>query len=186
MEERPVAFASRTLSSVERNYAQVEKEALVCVIAVEKFHLYISSQSFTLLTDHKPLVTLFGENKPISPQASARLQRWALTLAIYNYRIAFKAVHSEWLASCSGTPVETLLVTSIRTDSARWMHCLGGLGWSSQLLGDSVCYKNSRLHLDFAGPMLNHMFLVVVDAHTKWIEVVPMSNSTSFSTIQQL
>ena len=34
--------------------------------------------------------------------------------------------------------------------------------------------------------MLNHMFLVVVDAHTKWIEVVPMSNSTSFSTIQQL
>ena len=128
MEERPVAFASRTLSSVERNYAQVEKEALVCVIAVEKFHLYISSQSFTLLTDHKPLVTLFGENKPISPQASARLQRWALTLAIYNYRIAFKAVHSEWLASCSGTPVETLLVTSIRTDSARWMHCLGVSG----------------------------------------------------------
>ena len=44
----------------------------------------------------------------------------------------------------------------------------------------------SRLHLDFAGPMLNHMFLVVVDAHTKWIEVVPMSNSTSFCTIQQL
>ena len=30
------------------------------------------------------------------------------------------------------------------------------------------------------------MFLVVVDAHTKWIEVVPMSNSTSFGTIQQL
>ena len=30
------------------------------------------------------------------------------------------------------------------------------------------------------------MFLVVVDAHTKWIEVVPMSNSTSFSPIQKL
>ena len=44
----------------------------------------------------------------------------------------------------------------------------------------------SRLHLDFAGPMLNHMFLVVVDAHTKWIEVVPTSNSTLFRTIQQL
>ena len=96
-EERPVAFASRTLSSVERNYAQVEKEAPVCVIAVEKFHLYIFGRMFTLLTDHKPLVTLFGENKPISPQASARLQRWALTLAMYNYRIAFKptAAHSN-------------------------------------------------------------------------------------------
>ena len=33
--------------------------------------------------------------------------------------------------------------------------------------------------------LLNRMFLVVVDAHTKWIEVFPMSNLTSFSTIQQ-
>ena len=40
--------------------------------------------------------------------------------------------------------------------------------------------------MDFAGPLNNRMFLVVVDAHTKWIEVFPMSNATSFSTIQQL
>ena len=89
-EERPVAFASRTLSSAERNYSQVEKEVLACVFAIKKFHSYIFGRSFTLVTDHKPLLTLFGENKPISPQASARVQRWALTLAMYNYWIAFK------------------------------------------------------------------------------------------------
>ena len=50
------------------------KKALACVFAVKKFHSYIFGQSFTLLTDHKPLLTLFGENKPISPQASARVQ----------------------------------------------------------------------------------------------------------------
>ena len=61
-EERPVAFASRTLSSAERNYSQVEKEALACVFAVKKFHSYIFGQSFTLVTDHKPLLTLFREN----------------------------------------------------------------------------------------------------------------------------
>ena len=96
-EERPVAFASRTLSSAERNYAQVEKEALVCVFAVKKFHSYIFGQSFTLVTNHKPLLTLFGENKPISPQVSAGVQQWALTLAMYNYQIAFKptAAHSN-------------------------------------------------------------------------------------------
>ena len=31
----------------------------------------------------------------------------------------------------------------------------------------------SRLHLDYAGPFLNRMFLVLVDAHSKWLEVVP-------------
>ena len=41
----------------------------------------------------------------------------------------------------------------------------------------------SRLHFNFAGPMFNHMYLVVVDAHTKWIQVFPMSNPTSFSTL---
>ena len=38
-----------------------------------------------------------------------------------------KGVYSEWLASCSGTPVETLLVMSFGVDSGRWMHCVGVL-----------------------------------------------------------
>ena len=33
----------------------------------------------------------------------------------------------------------------------------------------------SRLHLDYAGPFLNRMFLVLVDAHSKWLEVIPFS-----------
>ena len=45
------------------------------------------------------------------------------------------------------------------------------------------CQPWSRLHFNFAGPMFN-MYLVVVDAHTKWIEVFPMSKSTSFTTLQ--
>ena len=44
----------------------------------------------------------------------------------------------------------------------------------------------SRLHMDFAGPFMNHMFLVVIDAGSKWIEVFPMQTSTSASTIEHL
>ena len=44
----------------------------------------------------------------------------------------------------------------------------------------------SRLHLDYAGPFLGHMFLVVVDAHLKWLEVFQMPAATSRATIQQL
>ena len=44
----------------------------------------------------------------------------------------------------------------------------------------------SRLHIDFAGPKYGYMFLVVVDACTKWLEVIPMKTATSATTIEQL
>ena len=44
----------------------------------------------------------------------------------------------------------------------------------------------SRLHMDFAGPMDGRMFLVVVDANTKWLEVIPMKTATALTTVQQL
>ena len=44
----------------------------------------------------------------------------------------------------------------------------------------------TRLHIDFAGPMEGKMFLVVVDAHSKWIEVISMSTTTAELTIQHL
>lgn len=43
-----------------------------------------------------------------------------------------------------------------------------------------------RIHADFAGPIFGTMFLVVVDAHSKWLEVVPMSTTTSEKTITEL
>ena len=45
---------------------------------------------FTLVTDHKPLVSLLGPTKGIPLTAAARLQRWALLLAGYQYEIQFK------------------------------------------------------------------------------------------------
>ena len=46
--------------------------------------------------------------------------------------------------------------------------------------------RGSRLHIDFAGPFLNHMFMVVVDAHSKWLEASIMSTTTATKTIEQL
>ena len=43
-----------------------------------------------------------------------------------------------------------------------------------------------RLHVDYAGPFLGKMFLVIVDAHSKWIEAFPMNQSTSAATIEKL
>ena len=88
--EKPIAYASRTLSKAEKNYAQIDKEALALVFAVKKFHTYLYGRKFVLVTDHKPLVTLLGPKKGIPPLAAARLQRWAIILAAYSYEIEYK------------------------------------------------------------------------------------------------
>ena len=89
--ERPIAFASRTLQPSERNYAQVEKEALSLVFGVCKFHTYLYGRRFTLVTDHKPLTTILGPKTGVPPIAAARLQRWALKLSAYTYDIEFRS-----------------------------------------------------------------------------------------------
>ena len=91
--ERPVAFASRTLSTSERNYSQIEKEALSLIFVIHKFHNYLCGRKFTLITDHRPLTTVLGPKNDIPSMAAARLQRWALLLSAYLYDIQFKRTH---------------------------------------------------------------------------------------------
>ena len=98
--EHPVAFASRKLASAERNYSQLDKEGLALLFAVKKFHKYLSGREFTLVTDHRPLLGLLGENKPIPQQASPRLQRWAITLAGYDYRLQYRKGSENGNADC--------------------------------------------------------------------------------------
>ena len=88
--EHPISFASRTLSPSEQNYSQIEKEALSLIYGIKKFHTYLYGRRFTLVTDHKPLITVLGPKSGIPPMAATRLQRWALLLSAYNYTIEFK------------------------------------------------------------------------------------------------
>ena len=75
---KPVAFATRSLSSAEKNYAQIEKELLAIVSASEKFHQYVYGHgSITVESDHKPLEYIW--KKPLS-KTPPRLQRLMLRL----------------------------------------------------------------------------------------------------------
>jgi len=75
--ERPIAFASRTLSKTERKYPQIDREALSIVWGVKTFHVYLFWRSFTLLTDHQPLTSIFHPRKSIPIVTAARRQRYA-------------------------------------------------------------------------------------------------------------
>jgi len=88
--ERLIGYASHSLTKAEKNYSQIEKEGLACIFGVNKFCSYLLGHSFELVTDHKPLLTLFHQHKPTSCQASARIRRWSLQLAAYEYTITFR------------------------------------------------------------------------------------------------
>ena len=44
----------------------------------------------------------------------------------------------------------------------------------------------SRLHLDFAGPIKGQKILIIVDAHSKWIDTHVMTTTTSEATVDRL
>ena len=304
--DRPIGFASRTLSTAEAKYSQLEKEGLACVFGVKRFHSYLYGHTFTLMTDHKPLLGLLGERRAIPPQASARIQRWALTLAMYEYTLVYRSSGAHGNADAMSrlplkqqpasvpVPEEVVLlmeqlqdsptdVTAIRKATAHhpllsrvlqfvqqgWLdQCEeeelkpfwsrrtelsvqeGCLLWGNRVVippslqsgllldlhaghpgvsrmkslcrmyvwwpgidkdvetmvqGCEECQHSrpappsaplhpwkwpgtpwSRLHLDFAGPFMGSQFLVVVDAHSKWIEVYQMASTASSTLIEKL
>ena len=302
---QPIAYASRSLAAAERNYSQLEREGLAIVWGVKKFHQYLYGRKFVIYSDHKPLQSILNPSRHISTMASARTQRWALTLSAYDYSLKYKSCSNLANAdSLSRLPLplvpddvpmtgEALYLvdlldnspitsTSIRMwtekdptlskvstyilqgwpstvdDALRVYHHRRNelsvedrcLLWGSRVvvpergrrmvlqllheghpgitrmksLARSVvwwpgidsaieeavktclsCQENakspppasihpwewpsqpwSRIHIDYAGPFLGKMFLVVVDAHSKWIEVVSVPSATSSNTIKQL
>jgi hypothetical protein len=65
--DRPVAYAARSLTPAEQNYSTIEKELLAVVFALQRFHFYTAGQPVEIRTDHQPLLgaarnVLLGDN----------------------------------------------------------------------------------------------------------------------------
>lgn len=88
-ENHVVICVSRTLNNAERNYSNIEREALAVVWAVTRLRQFLFGRQFTINTDHKPLLTLFGKNKSIPKGISARICRWAIILMQYDFDIMY-------------------------------------------------------------------------------------------------
>ena len=88
LSDRRLCFA-QAIQCREKLLAVREGGTCLCVHS-EEIHTYLYGHSFMLQTDHKPLLGLFKKQQAIPPQASARIQRWALTLTSYEYHLQFR------------------------------------------------------------------------------------------------
>ena len=83
---QPVAYISRSLTTTEQRYAQIEKESLALTWACERFADYLVGLTFHINTDHKPLVPLFStrslDDLPI------RVQRFRMRMMRFKYTIS--------------------------------------------------------------------------------------------------
>ena len=94
-ENKPIAYASRSLTPTEMHYAVIEKEMLAVVFAMEKFHQYIYGKHVTVESDHKPLVSI--QNKAFH-NCPARIQRFLLRLQKYDFEIKYVKGKDQVLA----------------------------------------------------------------------------------------
>ena len=85
---KPIAYASRTMTPTEQNWAQIGKEMLVIVFVCDKFHQYIYGKVVNVQSDHKPLETIMA--KPLA-KATPRLQHMMLRLQHYTFNVRFVA-----------------------------------------------------------------------------------------------
>lgn len=74
------------VENVKWKWTAFEKEALAVEYRLKKFHKYLFGRKFGIFSDHQPLVGLLGHDKPIPVMSAARVQRWALQIAAYDYK----------------------------------------------------------------------------------------------------
>lgn len=84
-EDLPISYASRSLNKHEKNKPVIEKELLGIYWGIQFFRPYLYGRRFTVVTDHRPLVSLFSHKNP-----SSKLTRIRLELSDYDFDIVYK------------------------------------------------------------------------------------------------
>lgn len=115
----PVAYFSQATNDAESRYHSYEREMLIIVKAIERFHIYLYGLNFTVVTDCQAVV--YAINKA---QLNLRITKWTLRLQNYQFkkvhRAGVKMAHvalSRVVAAVELTPLETELQYGQLADS---------------------------------------------------------------------
>ena len=83
---QPVSYFSRKFKGPELNYSTVEREALAIIAAIKNFHYYLFGRKFVVVTDHKPLCTIFKKTNT----QNSRIARWSTFISQYDFEVVYK------------------------------------------------------------------------------------------------
>jgi hypothetical protein len=100
--DKPVCYASRSLTSSECNYAPIELELLAIVYAMQKFDQYVfGNKELVIHTDHEPLEPILRKSLLRAPR---RLQSMLLALQRYPMTVKYRPgplqVTADMLSRC--------------------------------------------------------------------------------------
>lgn len=102
-DRKVIMYVSRALSDVEKRYAQIEKEALALVWAVERLHLYLYGNDFSVVTDNKAVELIFGNPRS---KPKTRIERWYLRLMPYIFTVTHRPGANNIADYFSRNPVD--------------------------------------------------------------------------------
>ena len=81
---KPIAFASRFLNSCEERYSVNELERLGVVWSIEYLKNYLYEKHFTVITDHRALLSIIKKNRS-NKSYNSRLTRWVDRLLPFQF-----------------------------------------------------------------------------------------------------
>jgi hypothetical protein len=93
--DHPIHFASRQLTSTEKNYTMTEQEGLAVIFSLKKFCHYLLGYKAKIVTDHKALTYLVNK-----PNPSGRPTRWLLLMEEFDIDIVHRP--GRWHGNVDG------------------------------------------------------------------------------------
>ncbi|PFX16114.1 Retrovirus-related Pol polyprotein from transposon 17.6 [Stylophora pistillata] len=138
-QNQPVAYASRAMSISEISYAQIEKELLAIVYGCERFNMYTYGAEIEVLSDHKPLESIFKQ--PLF-KVPSRLQRMILRLQRYNLKGRYFLGKFLYIADTLSRAIDQSSVPKYKEAKYKEFYDRQGSKQLPQLKeGDSVRFK---------------------------------------------